>query len=90
MKPLPILLVLSAIALTNCAQSPQGNPKLMVAIPENCDRLARPLPPPQPVKTTDAGVAAAEYAAWGQANALRLRSYEACNKRVRGRFANGA
>ena len=78
-----------ALALTNCAGSLPGNPKLSVAVTDECDRLATPAPAPQPSAVTDAGDAAAAYAAWGAANRSRLIKYAECEKRVREQYAKG-
>ncbi len=88
-KLLTLSALLATIVLAGCAPSRLGNPRLQIELPEACERLAQPLPAPQPDAGTDAGEAAAAYAAWGQQNASRMRAYAACQKRVRDRYAAG-
>jgi len=69
-----------------CAQLP-GTPPRAVSVPDDCDRIAVPVPYP-PV-SGDLGVTAGRYAAaLGQANG-RLAAVRACDAKVRELFARG-
>ena len=65
-----------------CATS-SAPPPLAVNVPDDCGRLAQPVPYPPVAKNEDLGVRAAKYAAaLGQANG-RLASVNACDTKVR-------
>ena len=60
---------------------------MAVAIPDDCDLNAKPVPYPRIVKGEDLGLRAAKYAAaLGQANG-RLDAVRKCNEAVRAKFA---
>jgi hypothetical protein len=73
--------------LTACETS-QGNPKLQVSIAD-CGAGLNPASAPQPSAKDDAGELAARYAIWGAENVKRMHKREACEQRVRERFAKG-
>jgi len=73
--------------MTGACATSQGNPPLAVAIPNDCDRHAVPVPYPRIVKGEDLGLRSAKYAAaLGQANG-RLDAVRKCNEAVRASFA---
>ena len=90
---LPRLLSLLAVVpltmtIAGCATL-RGDPPQPVQIPDDCDRLAEPVPFPVIVKREDLGVRSARLgAALVEANG-RLRSTRECNAKVREQFAGG-
>lgn len=69
-----------------CATS-SAPPPLAVQIPDDCARLAQPVPYPPIVKNEDLGLRAGKYAAaLGQANG-RLAAVNECDAKVRAAFS---
>jgi hypothetical protein len=80
--PLPIFALCAA-----CAQSP-GKPALSVELPQDCERLAEPVPVPEIRKGMSAKVALARTsAALGTAND-HLASTRACQEAQRQSYAS--
>lgn len=80
----PSAAALLLLMLAGCAQLP-GTPPQAVRVPDDCDALAQPVPPPG-VETDDLGVKwALATAALIKAND-RLAAVQDCHRRVREAF----